>query len=76
MEKINLRVRKWGNSFGVVLPKTIVAAQKIKEGREIEIFIHTRNKTKAKEIFGMLKEKLKRSTSDVLKEVDMDFENE
>jgi len=32
------------------------------------------NKMKGKDIFGLLKGKLKRSTEDILKEVDEDFE--
>ena len=74
MEKANVVVKKWGNSFGVVLPRSVIEKQEIKEGVEIEIFIQTKHKTKVKDIFGILKGKLNRSTDDLLREVDEDFE--
>ncbi len=40
---------------------------------EIEVDIHPKGKTKVGEIFGILKGKLKRSTDDLLEEVDRDF---
>ncbi len=74
METANVKVKKWGNSFGIILPKEIINNQGIKEGVEIEVSIRPKHKTKAKDIFGILKGKLKRDTDDLLKEVDRDFE--
>ncbi|MBS3075715.1 AbrB/MazE/SpoVT family DNA-binding domain-containing protein [Candidatus Pacearchaeota archaeon] len=74
MEKINAIVKKWGNSFGIILPKEIIKTQELKEGSNIELIIHSKNKTKVKDIFGILKGKIKRDTADLLKEVDRDFE--
>jgi len=74
MENINTKVKKWGNSFGIILPAEIIKQNKIKEGTNIEIRLTTKNKTKARDIFGILKEKLTRDTDDLLKEVDRDFE--
>jgi len=74
METINAKVKKWGNSFGIILPAGIVKSQNIKEGSALEILINLKNKTKAGDIFGILKLKLKRDTSELLKEVDRDFE--
>lgn len=74
MENINTKVKRWGNSFGIILPADIVRQNKIKEGTDIEVRITTKNKTKAKDIFGILKGKLTRETDDLLKEVDRDFE--
>ncbi len=73
MEKTNVKVRKWGNSFGVILPKSIVDKQDIKDGMEIEIIVETKNKTKVKDVFGILKGKLKRpekSTQEIMNEID------
>mgnify|MGYP001572606249 FL=1 len=74
MEKINATVKKWGNSFGIILPKNVIETQELKEGSDIELIIHPKNKTKVKDIFGILKGKIKRDTADLLKEVDRDFE--
>lgn len=76
METTKAMVRKWGNSLGIVLPKEIINKQNIKEGSELEILINLKTKTKAGDIFGILKGKLTRDTDDLLKEVDKDFENE
>jgi len=74
MERTIVRVKRWGNSFGIVLPRTIVDNQQISEGTEIEVLVQAKNKTRVKEIFGILKGKFKRSTKEILKEVDEDFE--
>ena len=73
MEKTLARVKKWGNSLGIVLPKSLVENQKLKEGVEIEITIRPKNVTKVKDIFGILKGKTKKSTAEIMKEVDKDF---
>jgi antitoxin component of MazEF toxin-antitoxin module len=74
MELNNLKIRKWGNSFGIVLPKEALNNHNLKEGAEIDILIRTKDKTKVKDIFGLLKGKLKRDSDDLLDEVDRDFE--
>lgn len=73
MENINTKVKKWGNSFGIILPTEIIKRNNLKEGTTIEIKITTKDKTKVEDIFGILKDKLKRDTSEVMKEVDKDL---
>src|SRR3989344_6007100 len=75
MEQIRTRVKKWGNSFGIVLPKHFVDERKIKEGSEIEITVNLSNTTKVRDIFGILKE-LKGDTKKILEETDEEFEPE
>lgn len=73
MEKTSLRVRKWGNSFGVILPR-VIANQPVHEGMEIEVTLQPKNKTKVKDVFGMLKKELRNvDTAKALKEVDETF---
>mgnify|MGYP001604612244 CR=1 FL=1 len=73
METINIKVKKWGNSFGIILPKKMIDKKEIKEGTEIEITIQTKGKTKVKDIFGIMKEKLKKPTDEIMKETDKDL---
>ena len=73
MERLTTKVKKWGNSFGVILPKKIVDADKIKEGMEITIVIQPSHKTKVKDVFGILKGKLKKRTQEILDEVDKEL---
>ena len=72
METANVKVRKWGNSFGVILPRKIVNKENLKEGIEIEISVQTTKKTKAKNIFGLLKGRLG-NTEKLIKEVDKEL---
>ena len=74
MQKTIVRVKKWGNSFGIVLPKAVIDDQHIKEGTEIEVFVQAKNKTKVREVFGILKNELKNvDTQKALREVDKSF---
>ena len=75
MEQIRTKVKKWGNSFGIVLPKNVIDDKKIKEGSEIDITINLSNTTKVKDIFGILKE-LKKDTKKILEKTDEEFEPE
>lgn len=36
---VKTKVKCWGNSLGVVLPKAVVDAEELKEGEEVEITI-------------------------------------
>ncbi|MBS3082305.1 AbrB/MazE/SpoVT family DNA-binding domain-containing protein [Candidatus Pacearchaeota archaeon] len=78
MEQIKAKAKKWGNSIGIVIPANIVDKQSIKDGTEIIITITSDKKTKVKDVFGILKEKLKRNTQELIDEVDEDLwpENE
>ncbi|MFH1290555.1 MAG: AbrB/MazE/SpoVT family DNA-binding domain-containing protein [Nanoarchaeota archaeon] len=79
MEKTKVRVKKWGNSFGVVLPKALIEKQKLKEGVEIEIIVEPRNVTTVGDLMKLgkklgLNKKLKNiDTQQALDEVDKDF---
>jgi len=73
MERIKAVVKKWGNSFGLILPKRIVDTEGLKEGTEIIITFEPNNKTKVKDIFGILKGKTRKSgksTQEILEEMD------
>jgi antitoxin component of MazEF toxin-antitoxin module len=35
-----IKVRCWGNSLGIVLPKALVDEEELKEGEEVEITVH------------------------------------
>lgn len=67
MAEVHARIKKWGNSFGVVLPKEIMVAEHLKENQEITFWIM--KPVFAKDIFGMAKSKSKKSTSEILKEI-------
>ena len=39
MEQINTKVKKWGNSFGIVVPMEMVNKEKMKEGTELVVSV-------------------------------------
>lgn len=50
---VEVRVRKWGNSMGIILPKEIVEREKLEENKKIMINII--KKADLSDIFGMIK---------------------
>ena len=67
MIEVETKVRKWGRSFGVVIPKDKIKEEGIKENETIKLLIAKRTNV-LKETFGTLK--LKRSTQEILDESD------
>ncbi|MEK6914992.1 MAG: hypothetical protein AABW89_00425 [Nanoarchaeota archaeon] len=59
MASIQVKVRKWGNSLGVILPSDTVENEKIKESDNINVIIVKDSRKAFRETFGMLKGKLK-----------------
>lgn len=76
MEQIKTTIRKWGNSFGVVIPKEIINREGLSEGSETFVSIQPKKFTTAGDIFGILKRKSKKSTQKILDEIDREFEPE
>ncbi|MEK6828286.1 MAG: AbrB/MazE/SpoVT family DNA-binding domain-containing protein [Nanoarchaeota archaeon] len=67
MIEVEAKVRKWGRSFGVVIPKEKIKEEGIKENETIKLLIAKRTNV-LKETFGTFK--LKRSTQEILDESD------
>ena len=67
MLEVEAKVRKWGRSFGVVIPKEKIKEEGIKENETIRLLIG-KKKNVFKEIFGTVK--LKKSTQELLDESD------
>ena len=61
--EIKTIAKRWGNSIGVILPKEIVEAKRIRENDVIKIEI--KNRPLAKEFFGRFKGKFKHSTQEL-----------
>ena len=72
MEQINTKVKKWGNSFGIILPKNIVDTENIKDGSEITITVQTTQKSKVSDLFalGVNLPKIKKNTKEIMREID------
>ena len=65
--EVEAKVRKWGRSFGVVIPKEKIIKEGIKENETVKLLIIKRTNV-LKETFGTLK--FKRTTQEMLDESD------
>ena len=70
MEQIKTKVKKWGNSFGVVIPKEIINREGLKENTDVFITIEPKKYTTVGDIMGILKRKSKKSTQEIMDEID------
>lgn len=67
MIEVEAKVRKWGRSFGVVIPKEKIREEGIKENETIKLLIGKRTNV-LRETFGTMK--FKRTTQEILDESD------
>lgn len=67
MIETEAQVKEWGRSVGIVIPKDAVLKEKIAVGDIVKILINKRENP-LKKTFGIIK--FKRSTEDILKEID------
>ena len=62
MAVIETRLKKWGNSFGLIIPKEIVERENMKEEGELRVVVIKKNSSKElHETFGMGKGKITKS---------------
>ena len=73
MEQIKTKVKKWGNSFGIVIPKEIINREGLKEEKEVFITIQQKRYTTVGDIMGILKRKSKKSTQKIMDEIDKEL---
>ena len=70
---IKTQLKKWGNSFGIIIPKEIVYMNNLKENQEIEIMLIGDSKKRFDELFGSLKGKFKKPTDKMMREMDKEL---
>ncbi|MEK6936855.1 MAG: AbrB/MazE/SpoVT family DNA-binding domain-containing protein [Nanoarchaeota archaeon] len=66
-EEIRAKAKKWGSSIGIIIPKEIVEAKKIKENDEI--LIEIKNRPLAGEFFGRFPRKSKKTAQEIKDEM-------
>ncbi len=76
MVSVQTRVRKWGNSLGIILPSLTVENERIKENDKINIIIIKNSGNILKETFGMLKGKLKKTGQEFKNEARRELYND
>lgn len=76
MIEYETKLKKWGNSMGVIIPKERVRKEKLREEQTVRVIVNPIRSVKVKDIFGKLKE-WKSSTRGISrkanKEIDIEF---
>ena len=77
MEKLKTRVRKLGDSFGIILPEGIVNSERLKDGAEITITIESDNHMRVRDLIEFTKKqklhKVKKDAQQIIHEIDKDL---
>ena len=69
METVETRLKRWGNSFGIIIPSDIVQRENMKEDQNIKVLILRDSKKAFRETFGIGKGKIKKSTQQIKDEL-------
>jgi len=76
MIELKAKLRRWGNSFGIVVPLKSMENERIREGDEVTALISERkNKVDLKKLFNA-KVKFKKTTKEMMRETDRELYNE
>jgi len=74
MIELKTKLRRWGNSFGIIVPQKILKEKpSLKENEEITVFI-SQTKPNLKKLFGA--HKFKKSTDQMMREIDKELYND
>ena len=76
MQQITTKIRKWGNSCGVIIPKEVLKKEHLRAGKTVTLTLNTNEVTRVKDIFGLLKGKLKKDTQTLMDELNKDLDQE
>ena len=68
MIEVEARLRRWGRSFGVVIPMETIKKENLVENEKVRILMTKKRRNPIKETFGTVK--FNRSTKEILHEGD------
>ena len=61
MAVVDAKLKRWGNSFGVVIPMEVIEMENIKEEEEVRLIVVRKSSRTLRETFGIGKGKIKKS---------------
>ena len=73
MIEYETKLRKWGNSIGLIIPKEDVKKEGLRDDESVRAIIIPKKMVKVKDIFGKLK--FKKSTEEIMKEADKELDS-
>ncbi len=74
MIEVKGKIRKWGNSYGIIIPIKAVEELGVKEGEQLTAMIHSEKANVLRETFGKLK--MKSDTDKMMREIDKELDIE
>ena len=74
MVELRTEVKRWGNSFGLIIPNEIVRREKLKPKQKVTVLL-LKESNVLKKTFGMAK-KWKTPTKQILKQTDRELYND
>ncbi|MEK6894534.1 MAG: AbrB/MazE/SpoVT family DNA-binding domain-containing protein [Nanoarchaeota archaeon] len=76
MEIIETRLKKWGNSFGVVIPVELINKERMKENEHVKIILVKDSRDALRKTFGIGKGRLKKTGQEFKDEVRRELYND
>ena len=74
MIKCETKLKTWGNSIGLVIPKEELKRGKLKPDQLVRVIICKKKMLKVKDIFGKLKN-WNKSTEEIMREIDKELDS-
>ena len=75
MLEYTTKLKAWGNSLGIVVPKEQAEKERLKTEQEIKVIITPKKVLKVKNIFGTLKG-WKKPTANIMKDIDKELDSQ
>lgn len=66
-------LKKWGNSFGVIIPRTEIKKHNFKVNQKVIVSLDKKETTKVRDLLGMFQD-FKLNTTDILKKIDEELD--
>ena len=76
MEVIEARLKRWGNSLGIVIPVEIISKEGMKENEDVKIILVKDSRNALRDTFGMGKGKLKKTGQEFKDELRRELYND
>lgn len=70
MAEVTTKIRKWGNSFGIIIPQEIIKRKGLREGEEVDAILIKKGNV-LRETFGT--HKFSKPTKKLMKEIDKEL---
>ncbi len=70
---MTMKIKEWGNSYGIMIPKSVLKDKKMTNGEEVDVVITKKKKGNTlRETFGMAK--TGKSVKKMMKEIDKELD--